>query len=133
MDVCIAGWHVQASGDLGMRLHEAVVELLALPGTDTVTLIGTDCPWLRPRHFREAWQAVQSVDVVYGPAADGGFYLQTVKRAQESLFEKIPWSTAQTLKACLAAAETTGLKNAQLEVMEDVDTLAEWERWLASR
>jgi glycosyltransferase A (GT-A) superfamily protein (DUF2064 family) len=63
---------------------------------------------------------------VYGPAADGGFYLQTLRCAQLELFRAISWSSAETLAQCLQRASSLGLRVAQLEVLSDVDTVADW-------
>lgn len=120
----------QAEGDLGLRMWTAVEEALVVEGAASVTLVGTDCPRVRPWHFRQAWRHLaHGADVVFGPALDGGYYLQSLKVVRRELFFGIPWSTAGTLAACLERAEFLGLRCAQLESLGDVDTLTDWENW----
>jgi hypothetical protein len=44
------------------------------------------------------------VQVVVGPAADGGYYLLGMKAAHAALFENVAWSTGEVLTATLANA-----------------------------
>lgn len=65
---------VQASGDLGERMHTAF-RLHAEAGP--VLLIGTDCPPLAPQHLRDAAQALLDGHeaVLFLPAGNGGYVL----------------------------------------------------------
>ena len=83
----------QAEGDLGDRLWDAVETALVKEGAASVTLIGTDCPRLRADHFMQAQRWLEEgADVVFGPAKDGGYYLQALKSAAREMFTDIPWS-----------------------------------------
>ncbi len=123
----------QVAGDLGERLDHAVQRAF-LRNPAAVTLIGTDCPRITPRHFEQAWEHLAAgADVVYGPCPDGGYYLQCLARPLPELFAGIPWSSPNTLAACLAKAGELGLSVALLEPLEDVDDLASWQRWCQER
>jgi uncharacterized protein len=130
----ISDFVAQVSGDLGQRLSAAVGNCFAAPVAPTsVTLIGTDCPWLRPFHFTKAWEALETgADVVYGPTWDGGYYLQAQRKPYPELFADIPWSTTETLHVCKRRAADLGLRVHLLEPLEDVDEQPAWERWLAT-
>lgn len=120
-------WIPQGGGDLGGRL-EAAVEVFfhRFPGV-MLSVIGTDCVQLERTLFDEAGERLEtSADVVFGPTADGGYYLVAMKCPQPALFRGIPWSAATTLSASLAAAEGAGLRTHLLPARIDVDTVDGW-------
>ena len=81
---------VQASGDLGERMHTAF-SLHCAQGP--LLLIGTDCPPLTPAHLRQAAQALlDGDDAVFHPAEDGGYVLVGLRQPQAALFCDIAWS-----------------------------------------
>src|ERR1051325_1477302 len=67
----------QGGGDLGQRMRRA---LAACPPGPAV-LIGTDIPALGPEHIAEAFRLLGNHDLVFGPAADGGFWLIGARRS----------------------------------------------------
>jgi rSAM/selenodomain-associated transferase 1 len=124
----------QCGEDLGERLWAAAALALASGDADTLTLIGTDCPRIRPEHFRKAWDMLQKgCDVVYGPADDGGYYLQAIKAPTPDLFFGLRWSASDTLAQCLERAAALGLSTGLLERLGDVDTAADWAQWQKER
>ena len=116
----------QVDGDLGARLSAAFSQGFAA-GFDRVAAIGTDCVGFGAAEISECWRHLDENDVVFGPAADGGYYLIAMKREHPELFAGIPWSTAQTLAASRAAAAETGLAVAELAMFSDVDEIEQWE------
>ena len=62
----------QGSGDLGERLTRAFAESFAA-GANRVVIIGSDCPWLTGGDVEEAWNDLETHDLVVGPARDGGY------------------------------------------------------------
>jgi hypothetical protein len=62
------------------------------------------------------------VDLVLGPAEDGGYYLIGVRADLPALFSEIPWSTPSVLETTLARARAAGLRSACLPAWFDVDT-----------
>ncbi len=96
-DVPIAA---QRGGDLGRRMYSA---LAACPPGPAV-LIGTDIPALAPNHIAEAFRLLGKHDLVFGPAADGGFWLVGARRSPRlpPLFGEVRWSSPNALDDVLA-------------------------------
>lgn len=118
-------YRYQGEGSLGDRLRLAFVDGF-LRGDGRVVVIGADCPRLTADHLRDAARRLDDVDVVLGPAADGGYYLIAIRRearkaALGTLFADIPWSTPDVLARTLDACEREGLTHALLEQLADVD------------
>lgn len=91
----------QGRGDLGMRMQRC---LEAVPGP--AVLVGSDIPALGPAHVVRALRVLETADVVYGPAEDGGFWLVGLSRRRPvpGLFQGVRWSHPETLADCLEAA-----------------------------
>jgi rSAM/selenodomain-associated transferase 2/rSAM/selenodomain-associated transferase 1 len=118
--VCIA----QHPGDLGRRMQAAADRAFSRGGK-RVVIIGTDCPSLDEPALAEAFDALIKNDVVYGPAADGGYVLIGLSKPCPQLFKDIAWGENKVLEQSLAAARESFLAVAMLEVREDVDTPAD--------
>ena len=90
----------QGGGDLGQRMRRALV---ACPPGPAV-LIGTDIPALGPEHIVEAFRLLGKHDLVFGPAADGGFWLVGARRSPRlpRLFGRVRWSSRHALEDVLA-------------------------------
>ncbi|MEM8954195.1 MAG: TIGR04282 family arsenosugar biosynthesis glycosyltransferase [Verrucomicrobiota bacterium] len=116
----------QVEGDLGERMRVAIGAAVAA-GYCRVGVVGTDCLELSGELFTELWQMLEGVDVVFGPARDGGYYLLGVKGVCDGILEGIEWSSERTLEMSLSAATAAGLSVGQLALLRDVDTLADWE------
>lgn len=115
-----SGWTVvpQGAGDLGARLD---VPMRRLP-PGPVVIVGTDIPDIRRGHIDKAFRALGSHDAVFGPAADGGYWLAGLRRRPNvpRLFDGVRWSSRHALAdtmANLPAGKTVQL----LETLEDVD------------
>jgi glycosyltransferase A (GT-A) superfamily protein (DUF2064 family) len=73
------------SRDLGDRMRHALNHALAHGGAgggpcEKAIVVGTDIPDVAAAHVDAAVRALDAHDVVFGPAADGGYYLLGVKR-----------------------------------------------------
>ena len=126
-------YHPQSEGDLGAKLAAAFGHNLAA-GRAGAIAIGSDCPALGAPHLAAALKALQSADVVLGPATDGGYYLIGLRQPQPALFEAIAWGTGQVLAQTLAAAASQGLAVELLTPLTDIDLpedLPQWEQILA--
>jgi rSAM/selenodomain-associated transferase 1 len=119
---------VQVGQDLGERMKNAFAENFEL-GIEKVVLIGTDCPSLEGKHIIQAFEALDQSDLVLGPTKDGGYYLIGMKRRADFLFEGITWSSELVLSQTLALAAEQGLQTSLLPILEDIDTLEDWERY----
>jgi rSAM/selenodomain-associated transferase 1 len=119
----------QGDGDLGERLNRAFHEAFA-KGNTRVLIIGSDCPEITVSDIDDAWNALESHDLVLGPAADGGYWLVGLREPQPTLFNEMPWSTGAVLPETLRRCEAAGLKAAVLRIRRDVDTEADWLAWI---
>lgn len=112
----------QTTGDLTDRL-------LALLNPAPVIFFGSDTPDLNPAHVADAIDALNSHDVVIGPALDGGYYLIGMKKAYESLLRDMQWSSDQVLPTTLARCGQMGLNVHMLEPLSDCDLPEDLDRW----
>ena len=121
------GWTTrpQDEGDLGERMHRAFTE-----ANGPAIIIGSDCPQVKLNDFITAAKTLQTHDVVIGPATDGGYWLIGLNAPCPALFEGIEWSTGGVLQSTLAKADEAGLSVQLLRELGDVDTGADWERFM---
>lgn len=110
----------QENGDLGKRM-QAAVEAAFSEGAQRVVVMGTDCPSLDEPLLAEAFDTLDRADLVFGPAADGGYYLVGLSRPCPGIFRNIDWGGPQVLNQSLAAARDCGFHAALLEARPDVD------------
>jgi rSAM/selenodomain-associated transferase 1 len=122
----------QQGPGLGERLGQAFDELLAGP-EDRAVVVGADCPDLEPTIIREAFDLLESRDVVVGPASDGGYFLIGLRRAAPRLFEGVAWGTGRVLDQSLERAKRSGLATALLGGLADLDTPDDLIRFVARR
>jgi glycosyltransferase A (GT-A) superfamily protein (DUF2064 family) len=115
----------QGPGDLGMRMYRALAA--APPGP--VVLVGTDIPALAARHVAAAFRLLGRVDLVFGPAADGGFWLVGARRRPRlpPLFAQVRWSSPDALADTLAGLPR-GIAVGFVDTLEDVDDGAAYAR-----
>lgn len=114
----------QISGDLGQRMQAAFTEMFA-EGIESCCIIGSDAPDLPISYIRDAYRLLENkrVDTVFGPSADGGYYLLGLKRLYPELFAGIEWSTGHVLRQSLEGARTGGAVTRLLPVWHDIDTM----------
>lgn len=117
------GYQGQTAGDLGTRMTAAIAD--ALGRTSAVCVVGTDIPDIQESTLHDAFAALETHDLVLGPATDGGYYLVGLTRARPELFRDIPWSTDRVLELTLERAHAAGLRVAALEPRTDVDTVGD--------
>lgn len=130
---------LQAKGDIGRRM-EAALEAAFKSGVQRAVLIGSDIPGITAAILEEAFEALHSHAVVFGPAQDGGYYLIGMQRAAASkalrfLFKHVPWGTESVLDQTLEIVQSLQVTAAFTEALRDVDRpedLAAWEAFLRS-
>jgi len=120
----VRGFRSQGAGDLGARLRRAFARLFK-SGARAVVIIGTDCPDVGRRDVARAFAALESCDLVLGPARDGGYYLVGLRSPQPELFRGIPWSTPNVMRITRARAVAIGLQCRLLRRLRDVDSAAD--------
>ena len=113
----------QHGADLGARMRSTLATLLAA-GHRAMIAIGTDTPTLPTAVLQHAVDRIASpdVDVVLGPAEDGGYYLIGVRADDPMLFGDVPWSTSKVLEITLHRARAAGLRTVCVKPWFDVDT-----------
>ncbi len=116
----------QGVGDLGMRMGRAFD---AMPPGPTV-LVGSDIPELTPAHIAQAFDALGRADAVFGPAADGGYWLVglTPRARRTNPFQGVAWSSAEALSDT-ARNLAKGHSIAMLEMLSDIDIGADHADW----
>lgn len=117
----------QSRGDLGLRMHSALAEVLGR-GYKKAVLVGVDIPELSRAQVLGAVDALSRGDVVFGPARDGGYYLVGVRMPVRELFEGIEWSAETTLRQSLERASALGLRCLEIEALDDIDTVEDLEK-----
>ena len=111
---------VQSDGDLGDRMKHAF-QLGFDQGYDRIVMIGTDCPAIDAGLIDRAFSALNQIDVVFGPAVDGGYYLIGLRKQVSELFSTISWSTDTVLQDSLAIVNDLNLRCELLETLPDID------------
>ncbi|WP_327090266.1 TIGR04282 family arsenosugar biosynthesis glycosyltransferase [Nonomuraea sp. NBC_01738] len=118
------GWVIipQRGGGLDERLAAAFTDAHRLrPGP--VVLIGMDTPQVTPGLLAEASASLAERDAVFGPAADGGFWLLGLREPDPVLLTGVPMSRPETGKLQLERLARAGLTVAHLPELTDVDTV----------
>ena len=124
-------WRVnQGEGDLGARMGRLARALPPGP----VVIVGADVPAIRRHHITAASKALGNHDAVFGPAADGGYWLVGLKRRPrfQDVFTGVRWSTELALSDTLANLGF-GHTHAVLETLEDVDGGEAFAKWKKGR
>lgn len=109
----------QGQGDLGRRMLRPFRDLPPGP----LVLVGSDIPALAPRHIARAFHLLGRHDLVFGPAADGGFWLVGARRSRPlpaRLFAGVRWSTDRALADTLATIPAHW-SAALADTLDDVD------------
>ena len=114
---------VQQGDDLGKRMQHALES--ALQTYEKVILIGTDCPFLKKSDLQQAISALQMHDMVFSPAADGGYVLVGARQTQLPVFNNIDWGTEQVMQQTRTALKTACLSWQELDMQHDIDVAAD--------
>jgi rSAM/selenodomain-associated transferase 1 len=114
----------QGDGDLGRRMQRIFERAPHGP----VVIVGTDVPGITPGLIAAAFRLLGRHDAVFGPAADGGYWLVGMRRRPRVLqpFHGVRWSTAHALDDTLA--NLSGRSVARVATLSDVDTAADLAR-----
>jgi rSAM/selenodomain-associated transferase 1 len=115
----------QCEGDLGERMIRAASHCFRR-GARHVVLVGADCPGLTAGRVRQAFRELRSgASAVFGPSADGGYYLLGMAFPDSRLFHGIPWSTEAVLRETAARCRAAGIPFSFLRRERDVDTFGD--------
>lgn len=107
----------QGRGDLGIRMDRTFWRYPRV----RVAIIGCDIPDAGPADVRAAFRELGHADAVFGPAADGGYWLVAMSpRRPARPFARVRWSSEHALQDTLA--NFADRKVRLLRTLRDVDT-----------
>lgn len=113
----------QGAGDLGQRMDRACRRFRR----GRVAIIGSDIPDARPADLRAAFRLLGTAEAVFGPAADGGYWLVGfAPRRPAHPFTRVRWSTEHALADTLSRCGNRRV--GFLRVLHDIDTAADFRR-----
>jgi rSAM/selenodomain-associated transferase 1 len=116
----------QVEGNLGQRMAAFFAGQFH-SGADAVVLLGTDSPTVPLAFVEQAFRELERVDVVLGPATDGGYYLLGCARQVPPIFENIAWSASSVLRDTVRCLMDPRWRLAVLPPWYDVDTPNDWQ------
>lgn len=119
----------QWGDNLGERLDH-VLSLCLSKGYQQVVAMNSDSPTLPADHLIQAFDRLSDddVDIVFGPAEDGGYYLIGLTQPWPRLVRDVQMSTPTVLEDTLRIAKQERARVALLPRWYDVDTATELER-----
>lgn len=123
----------QRDGHLGERLAHAFAHVCSLHD-GPVLLVGTDQPTLAAHHVAAALDDLRDgVDVTFGPATDGGYYLLGARASHPALFAIDPaaWGGPTVFERSLRSVLEAGLGAGWLRSERDLDEPADARALLA--
>jgi rSAM/selenodomain-associated transferase 1 len=114
----------QKGDDLGERMAAAFLDAFA-GGYRRVILMGSDFPDLPRSFIEESLGALDTHDIVIGPATDGGYYLIGFRKETfiQEAFEGMDWSTEGVFRQTLSILKTHRRRVYILPVWNDIDTV----------
>lgn len=119
---------LQVPGDLGMKMLHAFEEAFNR-NYKKVAIIGSDCYDLNQKLLEEAFQKLNTSDMVIGPSVDGGYYLLGMRKLISVLFQNKQWSSDTVFRDTKEEIEKAGLSLKLLPVISDVDVAADLGDW----
>ncbi len=124
---------LQTGNDLGERMAHAFAAGFK-EGFQKIVIIGSDLYDLEQADLELAFEELDHLDYVLGPALDGGYYLLGMKQMNTKLFENKLWGTENVLKASLddLKNETVGLLKAKndIDIFEDIKDMEVFQPFL---
>jgi rSAM/selenodomain-associated transferase 1 len=113
---------VQEGSDLGERMKQAFQKGFE-KGYDTIIGIGSDLPDMNVDMLEEAFYSLEDSQTVFGPSADGGYYLLGMNQLHDCIFDNKAWSTVGLLNDTLNELEKENISYSLLTELNDIDTL----------
>ncbi len=110
----------QTGETLGDRMDHAIRSSSSSPGGPYV-VIGTDSPELDETILSRAFDELRVVDVVLGPALDGGYYLIGMREPEAHLFHEIAWGRSEVLQSTIRRCQELRLSYSLLDELSDID------------
>jgi rSAM/selenodomain-associated transferase 1 len=116
--------HQQVGEDLGIRMLHAFKNSFDA-GYHKVMIIGSDLYDLTTQNIENAFNKLDTNDLVIGPAEDGGYYLLGMNSLHTTIFKNKNWGTESVRRATLV--DLKDKKVHLLSVLNDVDVFEDIE------
>ena len=98
-------------------------------GYSKVAIIGSDCPELTTFVIKDAFNKLDTTDVVIGPSSDGGYYLLGLTHLVPELFNNKQWSTDTVLTDTIKDTIYLRKSCSFLTELSDIDTADDLRRY----
>ena len=115
---------VQQGEDLGIKMLNAFKDGFKA-GYSNIAIIGSDILELKSDQITQAFNEIESHDVVLGPALDGGYYLLGLSKLIEPLFKNKAWGTETVLKSTLSDLAEMNQSYKLLSELNDIDYVSD--------
>ncbi len=109
------------------------VEVAFAKGYERIVQIGTDTPQIRSTHITEAFSVLDTFDMAFGPANDGGYYLLALRRPAAAIYDDVEMGTETVFATMIRNARAEGLSLRTLPEWVDADTFEDLSRLEADR
>lgn len=116
-----AEYFLQSESGLGERMFEAI-DFVLKKGYEACVLIGTDVPEVDSRDIRQAFELLETKEVVFAPVVDGGYYLVGMKEAKREVFEQKTYGHGNVLHDTMTGLQNCGITVGLLDEKNDIDT-----------
>jgi rSAM/selenodomain-associated transferase 1 len=127
---------VQSQGHLGKKM-QAAFEWGFHKGYKQVCIVGSDLFELEVSDIHDAFQALETHDLVFGPAEDGGYYLMGMSAFHPEAFKDKAWSTELVLKETLQDLKSNSFqllkeKN-DIDIVDDLKKYKEFHHFIPNK
>lgn len=116
-----AGYFPQEGDGLGERMYRAIERVLK-KGYASCLLMGTDVPEVQTGDLHQAFGILEENDLVFGPTADGGYYLVGMKAARKEAFEKQTYGHGNVFQHTVRSLKDKNLSVGVGRMLHDIDT-----------
>jgi rSAM/selenodomain-associated transferase 1 len=114
--------------DLGKKMAYAFQQNFK-SGYQKVVIIGSDCPEISKEVITKAFKELDTNDVVFGPAEDGGYYLLGMNKMIPELFDNKTWSSDSVIADSIKDCKAQNLSYSLLATFSDVDFEDDWKKF----
>jgi len=111
---------LQRGADLGEKMKNAFQYVFEKHYGKAI-IIGSDCFELSTAHLHQAFDRLNELDTVIGPARDGGYYLLGMNSLQEDFFQNKTWSSNRVYRDTMQDIDRLKLSCFNLPVLKDID------------
>jgi len=118
----------QICNNIGDNMFNAFKDSFEM-GAKKSVLIGSDCIDINKAIITDAFNSLESCNIILGPSFDGGYYLIGLNKPDRCVFEDIKWGTDSVFNDTLKNVRTNKMKYKLLKKLDDIDTLEDLEKY----